>query len=152
GSAKKAAIDMSARGLRVLAVAVGKGPGERDLNLLGLLGIADPPRTEASDAIREARRAGIIPIMITGDHPQTAAAIARELGLVLEGETLEARVHARATPEDKLKLVRKWKSEGHIVAMTGDGVNDAPALREAHIGIAMGKTGTEVTRQAADLI
>jgi Ca2+-transporting ATPase len=150
--ATKAATDMSSRGLRVLAVAFGQGPTETNLKLLGLLGIADPPRTEATDAIKEARGAGIIPVMITGDHPKTAAAIARELGLVLEGETLEGRVHARATPEDKLGLVRKWKSEGHVVAMTGDGVNDAPALREAHIGIAMGKAGTEVTRQAADLI
>jgi Ca2+-transporting ATPase len=150
--ATKAATDMSSRGLRVLAVAVGQGPGEKNLKLLGLLGIADPPRTEATEAIREARGAGIIPVMITGDHPKTAAAIARELGLVLEGETLEGRVHARATPEDKLRLVRKWKGEGNVVAMTGDGVNDAPALREAHIGIAMGKAGTEVTRQAADLI
>lgn len=150
--ASKAATDMSSRGLRVLAVAAGQGPGEKSLKLLGLLGIADPPRTEATEAIREARGAGIIPVMITGDHPKTAAAIARELGLVLEGESLEGRVHARATPEDKLRLVRKWKGEGHVVAMTGDGVNDAPALREAHIGIAMGKAGTEVTRQAADLI
>lgn len=150
--AAKMATDMSSRGLRVLAVAVGRGPDERDLDLLGLLGIADPPRTEAAAAIKEARRAGIIPVMITGDHPKTAAAIAHEMGLVLEGEALETRVHARATPEDKLNLVRKWKSEGHVVAMTGDGVNDAPALREAHIGIAMGIAGTEVTRQAADLI
>ena len=151
-AATKAATDMSARGLRVLAVAIGHGPGEKNLHFLGLLGIADPPRTEAADSIREARRAGIIPVMITGDHPHTAAAIARELGLLLEGEAVDSRVHARATPEDKLKLVRKWKSEGHIVAMTGDGVNDAPALREAHIGIAMGRSGTEVTRQASDLI
>lgn len=151
-SAAQSAADMSARGLRVLAVATGIGPGEHDLMLTGLLGIADPPRTEAAEAIKEARRAGIIPIMITGDHPNTAAAIARELGLVLEGEALDSRVHARATPEDKLKLVRNWKAKGHVVAMTGDGVNDAPALREAHIGIAMGKAGTEVTRQAADLI
>lgn len=150
--ATKAVADMAARGLRVLAVATGRGLGERNLNLLGLLAIADPPRTEATEAIKEARGAGIIPIMITGDNPRTAAAIARELGLVLGGESLEGRVHARATPEDKLNLVRKWKKEGHIVAMTGDGVNDAPALREAHIGIAMGKAGTEVTRQAADLI
>lgn len=148
----KNASEMSSRGLRVLAVGTGKGEGERDLHLLGLIGMADPPRTEAIDAIREARGAGITPIMITGDHPQTAAAIAHELGLVLEGESLAARVHARATPEDKLNLVRHWKTQGAIVAMTGDGVNDAPALREAHIGIAMGQTGTEVTRNAADLV
>ncbi|MBP9707161.1 MAG: cation-translocating P-type ATPase [Oligoflexales bacterium] len=151
-SAVNAASDMSARGLRVLAIATGNGPGEQELKLIGLLGLADPPRAEAAEAIKEAREAGIIPIMITGDHPKTAAVIARELGLVIEGETLESCVHARATPQDKLNLVRKWKAQGHIVAMTGDGVNDAPALREAHIGIAMGKSGTEVTRQAADLI
>lgn len=148
----KATADMSSRGLRVLAVATGRGEGESHLNFLGLIGMADPPRTEAMQAIKEARSAGITPIMITGDHPQTAAAIARELGLVLDGESLSARVHARATPEQKLKLVRHWKDQGAIVAMTGDGVNDAPALREAHIGIAMGRTGTEVTRQAADLV
>lgn len=148
----KATADMSSRGLRVLAIAIGDGEGERNLTFLGLIGMADPPRTEAMQAIKEARSAGITPIMITGDHPQTAAAIARELGLVLEGESLHARVHARATPEEKLKLVRHWKDQGAIVAMTGDGVNDAPALREAHIGIAMGRTGTEVTRQAADLV
>lgn len=150
--ALKTASEMSARGLRVLAVAKGSLPEERDLSLVGLLGLADPPRTEAMQAIKEARSAGITPIMITGDHPQTAAAIARELGLVREGESLDTRVHARATPEEKLKLVRHWKGQGAIVAMTGDGVNDAPALREAHIGIAMGITGTEVTRQAADLV
>ncbi len=150
--ATKAVNEMSARGLRVLAIAVGNGPGERNLRLKGIVGLADPPRTEVMDAIGEARHAGITPIMITGDHPNTAAAIAKELGLVIEGEVLKERVFARATPEDKLKLVRHWKEKGAIVAMTGDGVNDAPALREAHIGIAMGKTGTEVTRQAADLI
>lgn len=150
--ALKVASEMSSRGMRVLAVASGNSAEEKDLKLLGLLGIADPPRTEAMQAIMEARAAGIMPIMITGDHSQTAAAIAKELGLVLEGESLATRVHARATPEDKLKLVRYWKSQGAVVAMTGDGVNDAPALREAHVGIAMGKTGTEVTRQAADLV
>lgn len=144
--------ELSSRGIRVLAVAVGSSAEEKNLHLLGLLGLADPPRTEALQAIKEAREAGIVPIMITGDHPQTAAAIAKELGLVLEGESLATRVHARATPEDKLKLVRHWKGQGAIVAMTGDGVNDAPALREAHVGIAMGKAGTEVTRQAADLV
>lgn len=144
--------DMTSRGLRVLAVAVGSSREESELTLLGLLGIADPPRTEAMLAIAEARRAGIVPIMITGDHPRTSAAIARELGLILEGESVEGKVYARATPEDKLMLVRTWKENGAIVAMTGDGVNDAPALREAHIGIAMGRNGTEVTRQSADLI
>jgi Ca2+-transporting ATPase len=149
---RSASEDLTSRGLRVLAVAVGSERQEKGLTLLGLLGIADPPRTEAMQAITEARRAGITPIMITGDHPTTAAAIARELGLILESETVEGRVYARATPEDKLKLVRAWKEKGAIVAMTGDGVNDAPALREAHIGIAMGRNGTEVTRQSADLI
>ncbi len=142
---------MSARGLRVLAIAMGN-EGEKNLKLIGLIGIADPPRVEVMQAIKEARSAGITLIMITGDHPQTAAAIARELGLVMEGEDLKTRVHARATPEDKLNLVRHWKNQKAIVAMTGDGVNDAPALKEAHIGIAMGIAGTEVTRQAADLI
>lgn len=151
-TALKSAAEMSSRGLRVLAVAVGNGADDKAMKFIGLIGMADPPRTEAMQAIKEARSAGITPIMITGDHPQTAAAIARELGLVREGEAIETRVHARATPEDKLKLVRYWKTQGAIVAMTGDGVNDAPALREAHIGIAMGKAGTEVTRQAADII
>jgi Ca2+-transporting ATPase len=146
------AAEMASRGLRTLAVAIGQSSGENHLKMIGLLGIADPPRTEVMQAIRETRTAGITTVMITGDHPQTATAIARELGLVLEGENPKDRVHARATPEDKLNLIRQWKSQGAIVAMTGDGVNDAPALREAHIGIAMGKTGTEVTRQAADLI
>ncbi len=90
--------------------------------------------------------------MITGDHPVTAHAIAVEMGIVGGGEAAEGRVHARATPEDKLRIVRDWKARGAVVAMTGDGVNDAPALREAHIGIAMGLTGTEVTREAADMI
>lgn len=148
----KASTDMSARGLRVLGVAVGKGEGELELRFLGLLGIADPPRTEAAQAIHEARGAGITSVMITGDHPHTATAVAKELGLLTEGEAIGTRVHARATPEDKLRLVRHWKDQGAIVAMTGDGVNDAPALREAHVGIAMGRSGTEVTRQAADLV
>jgi Ca2+-transporting ATPase len=144
--------DMAGRGLRVLAVAIGSGPEEKDLTLLGLIGIADPPRPEAIAAVAAAQRAGIRTVMITGDHPVTARAIAHELGIVRPAEAAEAYVHARATPEDKLKIVRAWKADGAIVAMTGDGVNDAPALREAHIGIAMGRSGTEVTREAADMV
>ena len=144
--------EMAARGLRVLAVAIGDGTEERDLRLVGLLGIADPPRSEAIDAIADARRAGIRTVMITGDQALTANAIAREMGLLAPGESPEGRVHARATPEDKLRIVRDWKARGEIVAMTGDGVNDAPALREAHIGIAMGKGGTDVAREAAAMV
>jgi Ca2+-transporting ATPase len=147
-----AANDMAARGLRVLAVAVGDGPAEERLSLLGLVGIADPPRSEAIEAVAAAKQAGIRTVMITGDHPMTAQAIGRELGILGAGEDAAEVIHARATPEDKLKIVRAWKSRGAIVAMTGDGVNDAPALREAHIGIAMGKTSTEVTREAADMV
>ena len=143
---------MARRGLRVLAVATGTGSEETGLRLLGLVGLADPPRTEAIDAIARARGAGIRTVMITGDHPVTAEAIGRELGLVGAGEDPAAVIHARATAEDKIQIVRDLVAEGEIVAMTGDGVNDAPALREAHIGIAMGKTGTEVTREAAAMV
>jgi P-type Ca2+ transporter type 2C len=143
--------DMAARGLRVIAVAA--GPAARQgLELLGLIGIADPPRPEAIAAVAAAREAGIHVAMITGDHPLTAAAIARELGLLDQDAQERDIVHARATPEDKLAIVRSWKTRGAVVAMTGDGANDAPALREAHIGIAMGLTGTEVTREASDMI
>jgi Ca2+-transporting ATPase len=144
--------DMAARGLRVLAVAVGDGTAEENLRLVGLIGMADPPRTEAIEAVMAARHAGIRTVMITGDHPATAEAIAREMGIVQPGEDAAELVHARATPEDKLRLVREWKQRGAIVAMTGDGVNDAPALKEAHIGIAMGKGGTEVAREASDMV
>lgn len=150
--ATEANAQMAARGLRVLAVAIGRGEAEENLQLLGLIGIADPPRTEAIDAVAAARTAGIRTVMITGDHPTTAQAIARELGIIRPAELADDCVHARATPEDKIKIVRAWKSRGAIVAMTGDGVNDAPALREAHVGICMGKTGTEVTREAADMV
>lgn len=146
------AVAMAQRGLRVLAIAQGTGVTEDRLTVLGLVGIADPPRMEAIEAVTAARAAGVRTVMITGDHPVTAAAIARELGIIGPGETAEGRVHARATPEEKLRIVRSWKAQGAVVAMTGDGVNDAPALREAHIGIAMGMTGTEVTREAADMI
>jgi P-type Ca2+ transporter type 2C len=143
---------MAERGLRILAVATAPTGTERGATLLGLIGIADPPRTEAIEAVAAARAAGITTVMITGDHPVTARAIARELGILLSPEKAEDLVHARATPEDKINIVRTWKARGAVVAMTGDGVNDAPALREAHIGIAMGLTGTEVTREASDMV
>jgi len=151
-NAVEANAQMAARGLRVLAVAVGHTDAEVELELLGLAGIADPPRTEAVAAVARARAAGIRTVMITGDHPVTAQAIARELGILAPGESVEDLVHARVSPEQKLQIVRSWKSRGAIVAMTGDGVNDAPALREAHIGVAMGRSGTEVTREAADIV
>src|SRR6185437_15856836 len=150
--ALEASRQMAARGLRVLAAARGGTASEDHLTLVGLLGIADPPREEATRAVAAARQAGIRTVMITGDHPVTAAAIAREMGIVAPGEELADLVHARATPEDKLTVVRAWKARGAVVAMTGDGVNDAPALREAHIGIAMGRSGTAVTREAADIV
>jgi Ca2+-transporting ATPase len=153
--AANASVEMAGRGLRVLAVAIGEGrdrDDERDLTLVGLLGIADPPRSEAIEAVAAARAAGIRTVMITGDHPATARAIAREMGIARSDADLVDLVQARATPEDKLRIVRGLKAQGATVAMTGDGVNDAPALREAHVGIAMGKTGTEVSREAADLV
>ncbi|MCC6202722.1 MAG: cation-translocating P-type ATPase [Gammaproteobacteria bacterium] len=143
---------LAARGLRVLAIALGHGHDERELELLGLVGIADPPRPEVIEAVARARAAGITTVMITGDQPATAQAIAQELGIVAAGEKFEGRVYARATPEQKLTIVRELKQRGEVVAMTGDGVNDAPALREAHIGIAMGRGGTEVTREVADMV
>jgi Ca2+-transporting ATPase len=144
---------------------------ERDLIFAGTVGIIDPPREEAAVAIREAHRAGIRVIMITGDHPRTATRIACDLGIVeagataLTGLSLDAldgaaladavrstSVYARVAPEHKLRIVDALQADGHIVAMTGDGVNDAPALKAADIGVAMGVTGTEVTRQAARMI
>ena len=150
--AAEANVDMASRGLRVLAVATGRGKAEENLQLLGLVGIADPPSSEAIEAVAAAFAAGIRTVMITGDHPVTARAIAREMGILRPEDNPADIVHARATATDKLEIVRKWKQRGAIVAMTGDGVNDAPALREAHIGIAMGKTGTEVTREASAMI
>ncbi len=148
---------------------------ESDLTLLGLVGMIDPPRQEAKLAIRSCREAGIRSVMITGDHKLTAAAVARELGLlrpgdkdqrrVLEGRDLdrmtdqeltqiveEVSVYARVSPEHKMKIIGAWKSRGHVVAMTGDGVNDAPALKRADIGVAMGITGTDVTKEASDMV
>jgi Ca2+-transporting ATPase len=141
---------MAARALRVLAIA--EGPAMDRLRLLGLAGLADPPREQAIRAVEAARQAGITTVMITGDNAVTARAIARELGIWTPDTDAAEVVHARATPEDKLQIVRHWKERGAIVAMTGDGVNDAPALREAHIGIAMGRGGTEVTREASDMV
>ncbi|WP_239128243.1 cation-translocating P-type ATPase [Planobispora siamensis] len=162
---------MSGRGLRVLAVARGAGEAERDLTLLGLVALEDPPREDVAGAIATCRRAGIKLAMITGDHPATARAIAAEVGLlgpdalVLTGARLpsgdeelgrmldrDGVVVARVTPEDKLRIARALRGRGHVVAMTGDGVNDGPALREADIGIAMGASGTDVAREAADLV
>jgi Ca2+-transporting ATPase len=144
---------------------------EEDLVFAGLLGMIDPPRAEATEAVARARRAGIRPIMITGDHPRTAAVIARELGIVhgearaltgaelsrLDDEALtraasEVSVYARVDPEHKLRIVNALQRNGAIVAMTGDGVNDAPALKSANIGIAMGITGTDVSKEAADIV
>lgn len=167
---------MAARGLRVLALAEAADPGNgaldegslQNLTLLGLQGMVDPPRPEALEAVAACRRAGIRVKMITGDHPATAEAIGRELGLqgpAVTGRELErtsdaalpdvaARtdVFARVAPEHKLRLVRALQSRGHVVAMTGDGVNDAPALKQADIGVAMGITGTSVSREAADMV
>ncbi len=171
---------MSARGLRVLAVASRSWDGpasssaeqaERGLELLGLLGFQDPPRSEAKEALAACRAAGIRVAMVTGDHPITARAVADLVGLrapdgpVLVGSDLPADeallgamvdrdgvVIARVSPEDKLRIARALQARGHVVAMTGDGVNDGPALREADIGIAMGASGSDVAREAADLV
>jgi Ca2+-transporting ATPase len=144
---------------------------ETDLVFLGIAGMIDPPRPEAKDAVATARRAGIRTVMITGDHPGTALAIARELGIIsadgraLRGADLAAisdaeldrtvdqvQVYARVDPEHKLRIVESLQRSGQIVAMTGDGINDAPALKTANIGIAMGITGTDVSKEAADMV
>jgi P-type Ca2+ transporter type 2C len=143
---------------------------EQSLVFAGLIGMIDPPRLEAKDAVARAKRAGIRPIMITGDHPRTAAVIARELGISADGRTLtgaefeglsgaagsraaaEVSVYARVNPEHKLRIVDALRRAGAVVAMTGDGVNDAPALKKADIGIAMGITGTDVSKEAADVV
>jgi Ca2+-transporting ATPase len=173
--------EMANQALRVLAVAYKELPKtgtkkydeeelESKLIFIGLTGMIDPPRDEAKGANELCRKAGIKTVMITGDHKLTAVAIAKELGimdgdLALTGAELdkmsdeefdkvveEASVYARVSPEHKLRIVRALKKKGHIVAMTGDGVNDAPALKQADIGIAMGITGTDVTREAADMV
>jgi Ca2+-transporting ATPase len=191
GSERKAVIrrqidGLSDRALRTIAVAYRPLPGaeppdtsrseieaelERDLVFAGVVGIIDPPRAEAAAAVAVSRAAGVRTIMITGDHPRTAARIASSLGIVPEGArvitgleldrlddaafreaTRETSVFARVAPEHKLRIVDALQADGAIVAMTGDGVNDAPALKSADIGIAMGITGTEVTKEAAKMI
>ncbi|MFO7631533.1 MAG: HAD-IC family P-type ATPase, partial [Caldilinea sp.] len=166
-----AAQEMASRALRVLAVAMRPTAAlenaEHDMVFLGLLGMIDPPRPEVKAAIRTCEDAGIKPVMITGDHPLTARAIAQDLGLlktdrVVTGAELEAfdeatferevesiEVYARVSPAHKLRVVSALQRRGHIVAMTGDGVNDAPALKKADIGVAMGITGTDVSKEAA---
>lgn len=178
---QQALTEMAAKGLRVIAVAVRSLEGldfpdnadaiEVDLRLLGLIGVEDPPRPGVESCIADCRRAGIRVAMVTGDHAETARAIARQVGLwrsdnyVLEGKDLpddeellgaivdrDGLVVSRVSPEEKLRIARALHRRGHVVAMTGDGVNDAPALHEADIGIAMGLSGTDVAREAADLV
>jgi P-type Ca2+ transporter type 2C len=171
---------LAAQGLRVLAFALKRLPRlpevveagtlERGLTFIGLAGMIDPPRPEAAAAVAACKAAGIVPVMITGDHPATARAIAQRLGLInagakvlggselakmsledFEREVDTVRVYARINPEQKIKIVRALQDKGEFVAMTGDGVNDAPALKQADIGIAMGKVGTDVAREAAHM-
>lgn len=172
---------LAAEGLRVLAVArrtldsppeaLDEETLERELELLGFVALMDPPRAAAAESVARCKAAGITPVMITGDHPATARAIATRLGileeddLVVSGVELDAlddaelqervhriRVHARVSPEQKIRIVRALQARGEFVAMTGDGVNDAPALKCAEIGVAMGKSGTDVAREAADMV
>jgi len=172
--------EMAQAALRVLGLAYRDCPDaiecteeylERDLTFVGLSGMMDPPREEAIEATKVCKQVGIKPIMITGDHKLTAVAIAKEIGIykdgdrVLTGEELEkmsdeefekivdkVTVYARVSPMDKLKIVKAWKARGEVVAMTGDGVNDAPALKQADIGIAMGISGTDVAKEASDMV
>jgi len=172
--------DMAKKALRVLAVAVRdmdslpsvtESALEKQLTFVGLLGMTDPPRPEVAAAVEQCVRAGVRPVMITGDHRATAVAVARQLGMtrpgdlaltgaeldfmpqqMLEQEIGNISVFARVTPEHKMRIVRAWKKRGQVVAMTGDGVNDAPALKEADIGCAMGQAGTDVAKGAADMV
>ena len=174
--------EMAAKGERVLGFAYrywdalpekpDSGVHEKGLQFLGLAGMIDPPRDEAFDAVAQCKTAGIVPVMITGDHPLTAKTIAQRIGilntendLVVTGQELAAldndsflskvekiKVYARVSPEQKLRIVKMLQQKGHYVAMTGDGVNDAPSLKKANIGIAMGITGTDVSKEAAHMI
>lgn len=174
----KAAEEMSDNALRVLGAAykdvtsiIAPEEMEKDLTVIGFVGMIDPPRLEVKASIKEAKTAGITPIMITGDHKNTAVAIAKELGIAesinqsLTGSEIDElsdeefsrrindyRVFARVSPEHKVKIVRAFKAQGNIVSMTGDGVNDAPSLKYADIGVAMGITGTDVSKGASDMI
>jgi len=170
---------LAARGLRVLAIAMRRfdalperlEEAESELVFLGLVGLIDPPRAEAAAAVAECKAAGITTVMVTGDHPETARAIALRLGIVEAGgrvltgvelahlseEALalavrDVRVYARVDPEQKIRIVQALQAKGELVAMTGDGVNDAPALKRADIGVAMGKGGTDVARESADVV
>jgi len=175
---------MASRGLRVLAVAMRRHASmstanledlEAGLELLGFVGLIDPPRPEAAEAVASCRAAGITPVMITGDHPGTAMAIGRRLGIVparsgrgddlvtgaelealsddaLQARAQAARVYARVDPAQKIRIVRALQAKGQFVAMTGDGVNDAPALKQADVGVAMGRSGTDVARESASLV
>jgi Ca2+-transporting ATPase len=173
--------DMAKNGLRVLGLAYRRmleipetlnvENMEREMIFVGMVGIIDPPRAEVKEAVRVAREAGVRPVMITGDHPLTAFSIARELNIagendrVLTGHELahmsqaeletyveKVPVYARVSPEHKLNIVQALQTKGHIVAMTGDGVNDAPALKKSDIGVAMGITGTAVSKEASDMV
>jgi Ca2+-transporting ATPase len=178
--------DLASKGLRVLACAARAVPQdqvastvadpnpaalERDLTFVGLVGLLDPPRAEAKAAVAKCKAAGIRVVMITGDQPKTALAIARDMGIASESDAAlsgaelatiddaalpervaRTSVYARVTAADKLRIVRAWREQGAVVAMTGDGVNDAPALKGADVGIAMGASGTEVARQASDMV
>ena len=179
-TARKVTDAMSESALRVLAVAYKEIDAipqnltseelENGLTFMGLVGMIDPPRPEAKEAVAVCRRAGIKPVMITGDHVVTASAIAKELGILLDGDRaitgaeLDAMtdseldsqvenisVYARVSPENKIRIVKAWQRKGQVVSMTGDGVNDAPALKAADIGCAMGITGTDVAKGAADM-
>ncbi len=160
--------DMASRALRVLAVAYKEGNGTNDLVFAGLTGMIDPPRAEVKEAIKRCEEAGIRVVMITGDHKLTAMAIAHEIGIkgkAITGEELDKMddkmlnyevdnisIYARVSPEHKVRILQALKKQGLVVAMTGDGVNDAPAIKNADIGISMGLTGTDVAREASDMV